>query len=220
MDSVPLTKAYLESLSTRDLLLLADDHGVDIPEGLNRRLIIGELLELAEENERFSSRTTVLADAEMPEPEEGLPDSYNETRITAMIRDPAWIFVYWDFHSGQFSSCIDNPLFESFFLRVNTFSREDPSKCIDFFDIDVGIQDRKWYIHLSDYRNLCRVDLYCRNSGEQHRLLAASGLKGIRPGNTIGIKGSSRRRNPPLLDLSGLLELRNTHFRNHRQSFD
>ncbi len=220
MDSVPLNKAYLESLSTRDLLDLADDHGVDIPEGLNRRLIIGELLEMAEENERFSSPATNLAEADMPEPEEGLPESYNETRITAMIRDPAWIFVYWDFHANLFSTHVDNPEFESFFLRVNTFSRDDSSKLLDFFDIDVGIHDRKWYIHLSDYRNLCRVDLYCRASGEQSRLLAASGLKGIRPGNSIGIKGSSRRRNPPLLDLSGLSELRSTHFRNHRQSFD
>ena len=220
MDSVPLTKAYLESLSTNDLLLLADDYGIDIPEGLNRRLIIGELLELAEENERFSSHLPVLADAAMPEPEQGLPETYNETRITAMIRDPAWIFVFWDFHTIQFTNLVANPRFESFFLRVNTFSREEPSKLLDFFDIDVGTHDRKWYIHLADYRNFCRIDLYCRNTDEQDRILAASGVKGIKPGNTIGCKGTARRRNPPLLELSGLSELRNTHFRNHRQSFD
>ncbi len=220
MDSVPLTKANLESLSTNDLLLLADDYGVDIPEGLNRRLLIGELLELAEENEHFSGHMPGLADAVMPDPQEGLPETYNETRITAMIRDPAWIFVYWDFHTIQFTNLVAHTGFENFFLRVNTFSREDPTKLTDFFDIDVGANDRKWYVHLADYRNFCRVDLYCRNTGEQDRILAASAVKGIKPGNTIGCKSSVRRRNPPLLELSGLSELRKTHFRNHRQSFD
>lgn len=219
MNSAPFTKTHLESLSTNDLLLLADDHGVDIPEGLNRRLIIGELLEIAEENERFSQHASYLADAAMPEPDENLPETYNETRVTVLIRDPGWIFVYWDFHTSQFNAITNLESFETFFLRVNTFSREDPTKLIDFFDVDVGVNDRKWYIHLADCRNICRVDLYARNTHEKDRLLAASVLKGIRPGNSIGIKGQARRRCPPLLELSGLSELRNTHFRNHRQSF-
>ena len=44
-----LSRTYLETLSTADLISLADDYGIDIPDDLNRRFIIGELLEFADE---------------------------------------------------------------------------------------------------------------------------------------------------------------------------
>ena len=49
MDTVNVTRSYLERLSTSDLISLADEYGIDIPEDLNRRFIIGELLEATEE---------------------------------------------------------------------------------------------------------------------------------------------------------------------------
>ena len=45
-----ISLAYLQSLSTADLLLLADDYGIDIPEQLNRSFIISELYEIAQES--------------------------------------------------------------------------------------------------------------------------------------------------------------------------
>jgi len=41
MEQTPLSRAYLESLSTSDLVSLAEEYGIDVPEGLNRRFIIG-----------------------------------------------------------------------------------------------------------------------------------------------------------------------------------
>ena len=49
MDNSVLTRTYLETLSTSDLIALADDYGIDIPPELNRRFIIAELLEAAED---------------------------------------------------------------------------------------------------------------------------------------------------------------------------
>ena len=48
MDKKILTRSYLETLSSSDLVSLADDYGIDIPDNLSRRFIIGELLEIAE----------------------------------------------------------------------------------------------------------------------------------------------------------------------------
>ena len=45
-----ISRTYLESLSTADLISLADEYGIDIPEELNRRFIIGELLEVIEDS--------------------------------------------------------------------------------------------------------------------------------------------------------------------------
>ena len=49
MSDTKLSRAYLETLPSADLIALADDFGIDIPENLNRRFIIGELLEAAED---------------------------------------------------------------------------------------------------------------------------------------------------------------------------
>ena len=49
MDTMLVSRTYLESLSTADLISLADEYGIDIPENLNRRFIIGELLEAVED---------------------------------------------------------------------------------------------------------------------------------------------------------------------------
>ena len=49
METPVLSRQKLESFSTQDLLDLADDYGIDIPEDLNRRFIIEEILESVEE---------------------------------------------------------------------------------------------------------------------------------------------------------------------------
>jgi hypothetical protein len=43
MENKSFTLAYLETLSSADLIALADDYGIDIPDNLNRRFIIGKL---------------------------------------------------------------------------------------------------------------------------------------------------------------------------------
>ena len=49
MERINITRSYLETLSSEDLNNLADDYGIDMPEDLNRRFVISELLEAAAE---------------------------------------------------------------------------------------------------------------------------------------------------------------------------
>ena len=49
METKNITLSHLATLSTADLLSLADEFGIDIPENLNRSFVIRELLETAEE---------------------------------------------------------------------------------------------------------------------------------------------------------------------------
>lgn len=63
MDSKNITLSFLETLSSADLVSLADDYGIDIPDNLSRRFIIGELLEVAEElNQENSSDEIKIVD--------------------------------------------------------------------------------------------------------------------------------------------------------------
>ena len=61
-----LTRAKLETLSSSELLEIADEYGIDAPDDLNRQLIIGDLLELASELEKPEKpkETIVLSDQE------------------------------------------------------------------------------------------------------------------------------------------------------------
>ena len=49
MENIPISLSYLETLSTADLLELAEEYDLDIPEQLNRRFIISELIEIEDE---------------------------------------------------------------------------------------------------------------------------------------------------------------------------
>jgi hypothetical protein len=44
-----ISREYLESLSFSDLSNLADKYGIDVPENLDRRFLIAEILEIVEE---------------------------------------------------------------------------------------------------------------------------------------------------------------------------
>ncbi len=221
MEKLTLNKIYLETLSTTDLVTLADGQGIDIPEGLNRRFIIGELLELASDQKRTDDNDqAVLLSSEFTGFSDVLPETYNETQITILLRDPGWVFVYWDFHTPLFSSSTTNHRFETFFLRVNSLSDAKPAVVTDFFDIEVGAHDRKWYVHLSNRDYACRVDLYVRMSQEKEQLLSKSAEMMIPYVGTLDSLISTQRRNSPLLELSGINDLRKNHFKNHRQSFN
>ncbi len=216
MENTPLTRAYLETLSTKDLVDLADTNGIDIPEGLNRRFIIGELLDIAADEDLVSAD---LVDAEFSGSVESLPDTYNETQISVLVRDPGWAFVYWDFQASLLSAITANHRFETFFLRVYSLSTSNPPTVIDYYDVSVGVHDRKWYVHLTGRDEACLIDLFYRNLQEKEQLLARSRQFAIpvcgMGEQTFGVK----RRNPPLVELSGIEELRKIHFKNHRQSF-
>ena len=78
MENIPISLSYLETLSTADLLELAEEYDLDMPEQLNRRFIISELLEIADElNEQNDD--DFEGNVENIETTQELPFSYNET---------------------------------------------------------------------------------------------------------------------------------------------
>lgn len=219
MEQSSLSQTHLESLSTADLVALAENYGIDIPGGLNRRFIIGEILEIVEDTRRRESDAAALVDADFMISPEVLPETYNETSVTILMRDPGWVFVFWDFHSNLFMALTTKNRFESFFLRVNSRISQNESEPVDYYDIDIGTHDRKWYVHLPPGSSWCRVDLCIRNSQEKEQLLAKSLEVLVPSSGIVEAPHETMRKLSPLLELSGLADLRKSHFRNHRQSF-
>ncbi|WP_191013985.1 DUF4912 domain-containing protein [Treponema zioleckii] len=224
METKFLSRSYLETLSSADLISLADDYGIDIPDDLNRRFIIGELLEVAEElkmDEEGSSAENEMIEADSSVTEENieLPKSYNESRISVVLRNPAWAFVYWDIKETDRHDILGSEKFKHLLLRVSYFESEEALMPVESFDIKIDNEDREQYVllstsMLSDKKNsslkkFVRMDIVAVFSDKTTDNLAVSRkvelpeipemLSMALPGRDLDV--------PPILELSGIKEL-------------
>jgi hypothetical protein len=157
MNEVPVTQPYLESLSTDELLRMADHYGLDIPPDLDRIFIIEELLDFAAENkgEGEDSLEDAPAAADFLE-SAALPKQYNITFIEAMIRDPLWVFVFWEVKSADREVFENAEDFDGYYLKVSPWGREEPAVREKIspedalregvFFVPVGADDTAWYL--------------------------------------------------------------------------
>ncbi|MDR2375441.1 MAG: DUF4912 domain-containing protein [Treponema sp.] len=207
VDKSRLVRPYLDSLTTRELVRIADSCGIDIPSYLERIFIIEELLDYAraeEDGDEDGGESLV----ESPDYLETapIPRRYNITFIDVMIRDPLWVFVFWEVkeHDGEIIEM--DPDFSGYYLRVKP-ERENGPVRKDFpsmIQIDPGETAR--YLGFSEYPARSggfRVEL-CAVLGGRTDVLAVSRvfrLPGL-PGKAVhDWEGANP---PPLLSLSGL----------------
>ncbi|QTQ11936.1 DUF4912 domain-containing protein [Treponema parvum] len=221
METPFLTRHYLETLSSSDLVALAYDYDIDIPEGLNRRFIIGELLEVAEEiNKKEKNEMIISLDILSGEESYTLPDGYNETVLTVILRNPVWAFVYWDI-SDEDLAMLRQSKIGPCHLHVSFYENFNDKKSSDSFDIQISLSDREQYILIPPEKNVMRVDFIYLSDGHNMNILASSkkielvhGCKALsesRPGRIIKFS--------PVMELSGVNDLLRVHYAKHRQSF-
>jgi len=148
---VPVTRSWLESLSTDELIKSADNYGIDIPPGLERIFIIEELLEIAntynqEETEAIevnpSYSETVL-----------LPKQYNISFIDVILRDPLWVFVFWEVKGHDREIHENAHDFNGYYLRVvplDKDGKEYQSKDLSF-TVSINPEDCARYLGFAGY---------------------------------------------------------------------
>jgi len=185
-----MTRERLQSLSETALQELARREGIYNFHELDHEELIDQILEAFEEDrsERELNNNSairlekkkydILRDEELNilSPEDiPFPDSYNETRIVALLRDPLWVYTYWDISPAEREKREENPLFAGYFLRVYEYNGGSTASddTIGFFDIAVGREDRSWYINLNRTGSRYSVELRCSISG-QEEVLATS----------------------------------------------
>ena len=147
MEEVPLSRAYLESLTTGDLLGIADSLGVDISNNPDRVLVIEELLEASSPG---GGRASVSKEPEMTDSvlveSVPLPKQYNITFIEVMIRDPLWAFVFWEIKASDKEQFEKADNFDGYYLKV---SHLEDSGNEELFKVPVKPDDTAWYLSLS-----------------------------------------------------------------------
>jgi len=93
------------------------------------------------------------------------PDSYGDNAIMLMVRDPYWLFAYWEFAPGLTSELAarigeENLARSRVVLRVYDVTGTDADHPVSYHDIDVAPGARNWYI------NVMRVERdYCVDLG-------------------------------------------------------
>lgn len=222
MENKLLSRQNLESMSTSDLISIADDYGIDIPDNLNRRFIIAELLEAADESENTKKADSNVVIKENSEPiPEVLPTTYNETQICAILRNPAWVFVFWDIKESELSKLKNEYFSIQLFLHVTFYETEEKEKSVDTFDIKIKDEDREQYILLPAGKKYFTIELLCTTDTETQQILASTRCIAIPSGCEALTKmqpGKDVKMNA-LVKLSGMEKLLHDHFNNYRQSF-
>ncbi|MDE5897712.1 MAG: DUF4912 domain-containing protein [Treponemataceae bacterium] len=221
METESITRAYLETLSFSDLLEIADNFGIDVPEHFNRVFLIGEILECAEEAGEAAS------DAEMVVTEETLADDapkkallpYNSTEVDLVLRNPVWAFVYWNISSSD-REALEAVFMSRILLRVNSFSDRNQQRPDDFFEIQISKEDDGQYVLLPAGRKFFRVDLLFNLDGVIDILASSRMLEMPRGGGRLAdMRSEVSGAVSPVMELSGLRKVLQEHFEAHRESF-
>jgi hypothetical protein len=223
-------RRQLEDLNSDELLERAERMGIDIPPKLDRLFIIEELLDASGEIDAASDTESrrepdagmeLLPDGES-EPElpaerqesAAIPQHYNKTYIGALIRDPLWIFVYWEVKQSEKEAFQAMPDFDGYRLRV-VFMHEafgENGKPDELFSVQVTENDTSWYLNFQCVSEPFRVELCIVLDGET-QVLAVTPAISLPPllgkscaGNDTGV----RRRLTQLSGYDDLPILRNT----------
>ena len=221
MNEDNLSREYLESISTAELIALADRYGLDIPENLTRRFIIGELLEVAEELKEEEIKEDVIVTEKNVTELQDLPVSYNETKIRAILHNPAWAFVFWDMLStitGEEQK--EKP---ELYLHVCIFNSAEEEKPSDVFDIKAAFPCGEQYIMLPETTKAFAIELRVKKQGGPSKGETAAFTNKIEipqeRKEVLNIKPGEKPEVPPLVLLSGISELIREQHWDHRQSF-
>ena len=183
MEGLPFTRAHLESLTTGELLGIADDLGVDTSNNPDRVLIIEELLDVtsADEDRASGTQEPEMTDTTLVE-SVPLPKQYNISFIEVMIRDPLWAFVFWEIKTSDKEQFEKADTFEGYYLKVSHLEDPDAAGNEGLFKVPVKPDDTARYLNLSPASedDVSRANMsqfmveFCASLGGAETVLAVS----------------------------------------------
>ena len=218
MNEDTINRASLEKLSFSDLVQLADEYGVDVPEDLDRRFLIAELLELAEESNNKEDEMIIATESDNQQPLI-LNGNFNETQVSCVLRNPAWLFVFWNLNDNDYSKLNDNPG-TSLKLRICSYNDPKDNKPEEAFEVQTPSQSQEQYVLLPQGKKYIKVELIYA-SGGTNDVLAFSPVIAIPQGASLvnDLQPGREEEFPPVVELSGIKELITEQYKNHRHSF-
>jgi len=145
-----VSRHWLESLSTAELAKLADSFGIDIPPGLERIFIIEELLENSNADNQEEINNDLKINPSYIEPV-ALPKQYNISYIEVIIRDPLWVFAFWEIKAHDREIHENAGDFKGYFLRVIPLKGTETEAKENSFTVPIGEEDYARYIGFTEH---------------------------------------------------------------------
>ncbi|MFH0913474.1 MAG: DUF4912 domain-containing protein [Candidatus Omnitrophota bacterium] len=134
---------------------------VPVPVKVKKEVIVGQ--KTAVEKTKFSATPEAPGQYRAMSPE--LPSEYGQDRFVLQVRDPWWIYAYWEIKSQTFRGLI-NKLGDDFYKARRILRVYDVSHIIfngqnahRFFDIQIPDYANSWYIDTSGPGRSWCVDL-------------------------------------------------------------
>ncbi len=218
MKEETLDCASLEKLPFSDLVKLADEYGVDVPEDLDRRFLIAELLELSEESKHLDEEMTVASEFE-----EGasvvLSGNFNETQVSCVLRNPAWLFVFWNINEQELTRIKENPA-GSLKLRICSLGNPKDPKPAEDFEVQTSSTSQEQYVLIPKGTKYIKVELVFTTTGSSE-ILAFSPVVAVPQGSSLvnDLQPGRDMDFSPIIELSGMKEILTEQYKNHRHSF-
>lgn len=213
-----ITRAYLEKLSFSELSRLADNYGIDVPENLDRRFLIAELLEISEENEEISD-DMIVSSADNENKEFVLPKNYNETQINCVLRNPVWLFVFWNMSESD-SLMLKKLGNYNLMLRICSYANNFDEVPEEAFEIQTVEQAQEQYVLLPANKKYIKVELVYTTENKG-KVLAFSNMITIPQGSDLvnDLQSGIDTDFNPLVKLSDINSIITKQYTNHRHSF-
>lgn len=219
MDEEKITRAYLETLSFSDLKKLADEYGVDVPEDLDSRFLLSEILEIVEESRLDKDAAMIISFDKDVNQSTNLPDGYNETNISCVLRNPVWIFAFWDISDTDMNMLKALPDY-SLGLRVCILSSETDLTPEEVLEIELPNGVNEQYVLIPAGKSFLRIELVY-TSGSTREVLAFSQVLTI-PKSSEYIENYQpgvQNDFPEIMKLSGIEKVLSDQYTNYRHSF-
>lgn len=95
-------------------------------------------------------------------PTKELPSSYGKDRLVILVRDPRWIYAYWELSRKNYGELLGAPkVLRVYDVTQIIFTGANAHK---FFDIGISAQADNWYIHTGEPGRSWCVELGVKES--------------------------------------------------------
>jgi hypothetical protein len=166
-----LTLEHLEGLSTPELVELAGKYGLDILSEIERASIIEELLYLDHDTDNENHQEA---------PPNGfreftfLPRQYHVSFVETLIRDPLWVFVFWEIKTHDRDMYEKAEDFDGYCLRITPLNEVTLEPGGAAFIVTVDADDHGRYLGFPPEDGRCfKVEL-CLLKGVIYNVIAES----------------------------------------------
>lgn len=220
MEKMIVDRGHIESLSFSDLVTLADECGIDVPEDLDRQFLIAEIIDVLQD--AGNADEDMMVSADVSESEVVLPKNYNETQISAVLENPAWVFVFWNLSEAdrlmlKKRACTLRLRICSYETRSQVEGGEKP---VSAYEIQNLSSSQEQHVLLNTDCRYVTIELVYANATTGSVLAStpvveipegAEYLNNVHPGTEPVFS--------KIIELSGMEDILTDQYENHRQSF-